>query len=441
MRKIDLQFDTSNISAASMLGSAALHALLGILLLLRRQMMLSIFHRALSATLALIALLGFVSFLFGKSSDLRQWRQLVTGGAALAGFMLSLNDQRVVALMPLALGFGSAASGLLLLVTCSLKRANNEWVSVGALLSGVAFSACGLALFFSPISTIGMALNLMSAYCLMAAVSRIFDFLDERRPISPEERSKRRLHVNRPGYMLLFEPRRQRRKLLQYQKRRRKGRQDLDEDDDGAHGSENESDGRYDFEILIHATEKGLGSIGHMDICFEDTIRTYGPYDWDSHRFKGILCRGVLVVAKGRDRYIEFCTKYSKKTVFCFGLRLSERQRERVRESIAELMEEAVVWQSPARRDPDGEHQDYASAIQTALDAQLFHFARGTFHTFFMGGINCCALADRIVGSLGTGVLSMNTLLTPGAYFSYLDREYRRPNSIVVSKEAFRADE
>lgn len=50
---------------------------------------------------------------------------------------------------------------------------------------------------------------------------------------------------------------------------------------------------------------------------------------------------------------------------------------------------------------------------------------------------NCVLLADSIVGQAGTDILSPKGFIAPGTYQAYLDEEYEKPNSLVVSKSLY----
>ena len=287
----------------------------------------------------------------------------------------------------------------------------------------------GLLLVIWPVALTDAAFVMSGIYCLMSAATQLADYIEERRPGLRPKRPWRRVRVSAPPAFFALAPKRAQEKINKIWERLA---QDPPEEDDGGESAP-------DFEIFIHATEKGLGTIGHVDICFEDVVRTYGPYDFSSHKWGGLICNGVLAVITGRERYLEFCTNYSKKTIFCYGLRLTQEQKEQVQNKIAELMLQVRVWHSPYRREPGKPHDDYASILQKVLDAQLYQFVEGEFQTYFMGSTNCAMLADRIIGSLGTDILSPGGLVTPGAYYSYLEREYRKKQGLVVSKRVCRA--
>ena len=50
---------------------------------------------------------------------------------------------------------------------------------------------------------------------------------------------------------------------------------------------------------------------------------------------------------------------------------------------------------------------------------------------------NCVLLADTIVGKAGTDILSARGFISPGTYQDYLDKEFERPHSLVVTKRVY----
>ena len=48
-------------------------------------------------------------------------------------------------------------------------------------------------------------------------------------------------------------------------------------------------------------------------------------------------------------------------------------------------------------------------------------------------------LADSIIGKSGTDILKINGIITPGTYYEYLNREFQKKNSMVISKNIYNA--
>ena len=64
-------------------------------------------------------------------------------------------------------------------------------------------------------------------------------------------------------------------------------------------------------------------------------------------------------------------------------------------------------------------------------------FTRGKWKKYFVVGNNCCKLADYIVGKSGIDVLKMYGVITPGAYYEYLNREFKKKKSMVISRKIY----
>ena len=51
---------------------------------------------------------------------------------------------------------------------------------------------------------------------------------------------------------------------------------------------------------------------------------------------------------------------------------------------------------------------------------------------------NCVALANLLCGASGVDLMNLQGIVTPGSYYVFLDRQFRRPNSIVISRTVYR---
>ena len=71
--------------------------------------------------------------------------------------------------------------------------------------------------------------------------------------------------------------------------------------------------------------------MGHADLYFDNEIISYGNYDYHSIRVFESIGDGVLFTTPNKEKYIEFCQKNSKKTLFGFGLKLTDKQIKAVR--------------------------------------------------------------------------------------------------------------
>ncbi|MEI4353932.1 DUF308 domain-containing protein [Streptococcus suis] len=192
-----------------------------------------------------------------------------------------------------------------------------------------------------------------------------------------------------------------------------------------------------EMEIFVHTAETSLFSkIGHVDLCYQGRVISFGNYDPDSERLMGMIGDGVLYKCD-RDSYIELCKKESAKTLFGYGIDLTEAQEKAVQERLAEIDHLLVPWEPSDKKRPignDKEDYTYAYKIKTKTNGQLYKFTGSKFKTYFVLSTNCVLLADSILGKAGTDILSPKGFIAPGTFQNYLDHEFERPNSLVVSK-------
>ena len=74
--------------------------------------------------------------------------------------------------------------------------------------------------------------------------------------------------------------------------------------------------------------------MGHADLCYKGKIYSYGCYDESSKKLFNSIGDGTLFEIKGKEKYIKFCNINSDKTIFCFGLTLTDEQKIKVDEII-----------------------------------------------------------------------------------------------------------
>ena len=190
-----------------------------------------------------------------------------------------------------------------------------------------------------------------------------------------------------------------------------------------------------DLEVLVHTSDQNLfGMIGHVDICYQGKVISYGSYDVFSERLFGTIGDGVLFKVD-KDAYIELCKQESKKTLFGYGLYLTDEQKIAVEKRLAEIDDLLEMWNPPA--DLKDDDYTYAYKLKHGLGAQLYKFKTSQFKTYFILSTNCCLLADSIIGQAGTAILDMRGIITPGTYQSYLQYEFESANDLVVAQNIY----
>lgn len=289
----------------------------------------------------------------------------------------------------------------------------------------------GITFLFAPLFHLREMLYLLGAYSILLGITYLWDFLDL---VFPYRRRwfLKRFRVTLPVFIDAFLPLRKMKEIDSLTEQKKLPVLTLKRDEDPP-----------DLEIFIHVAGDGNGRFGHADFYFEGEVISYGAYDKDERIFHDGIGRGTLFFTE-RNRYLNFCIDYSKKTLFAFGLRLTEEQKQIVRDRIIEIKEniEEEPWIPPVveaqrRGENLDSYQDYASMLYKATHMKIYKFKSGKYKTFFILGTNCVSLLNSIVGKSGLDIFKMYGILTPGAYYDYLNNEFQKENSIVISKTIY----
>lgn len=316
-------------------------------------------------------------------------------------------------------------NGLIKFVSCYLMKKDKLKGIFKDFLEGFISFAFGIICFFSPKIHMNIMLYIIGGYVLLLGIDYLFDFLDQK------DIHIKRIHLPLPPFIDALIP------LSILQKINRLG-EDKNIEFDFHKKSE-----KVDLEIFVHVSMQGTGKLGHVDLCFDGHIISYGNYDMDTRKLRDGIGSGVVFTCP-KTKYIPFCVEYSEKTIFGFGIKLSEAQKEKVKQELSHIFESLEEWKPKYARALENdkninkdEYTDYASMLYKNTDAKFYKFTNGKLKTFFILGNNCGALVDKILRSSGADVLKMRGIITPGTYYDFLEREYLKKDSNVVSKQIY----
>ena len=280
-----------------------------------------------------------------------------------------------------------------------------------------------------PPYSINLVLFVLVIYLILYGITRVSDFFAAiTKADLDESRSKRRMHISLPNIVSF--------RLTEYILD--ECTKVLDENENVtvlACEKEGENADDVNFEILLHVSRIPGKGFGHVDICIDDTIYTYGCYDSTSCKFGGLFAGGVFMIVPKKP-YIDNCLKNQRKYIVSYGCKLSEEQLSRVKARINEFLEDTVpmdvdISKEETRLGGDG-------VIGTAkMGGKSYSVVKGPFKTYFVVSTNCVALADTIIGKAGLDSLSSGSLTTPGAYFKLLDVMFRRSNTVVIRRTVY----
>ena len=435
------QLKVKNIDVYSMIFSGILYLTLGTLFLVKKQTIFS----AVKGFLNLLILLFIIAAIFQIIGFNPVKKKNLTSVSRLIGFIVNLSmasilyfkPEIVIAILPIFFGVYAIFSGIIRILIYIQYRINKVKRRSFIILGAVVLIILGILIIIHPLASILPITNIIGLFFTFYGISFIIDGILE--GLSPETKNsfKRRIRISLPVFMVALIPHKI---LIKINKSLET--EELNEEDLTIF-KENIP---FDLEVLIHVGEKGTAAFGHVDIWFEGKVMTYGSYDDDTYKLAGAISDAVFIEIDNKEKYIDFSQKFMGKTLFGFGLKLTEEQKERVKEKIDEIKENLYVWKPKSQLDeekgivPETKRTDYASMVYDNLKGKFYKFLKGPFKTYFVMNTNCVLLADKIVGQSGIDLVKISGLISPGAYFEFFNREFMRKNSFVISRTIYYKD-
>ena len=280
--------------------------------------------------------------------------------------------------------------------------------------------------------------SVVGIYCVLFGITELKDFMRETLPDKAKNLFRRRFRFSIPLAISTFSPLRV---LREY--RRKLDSREIDIKSLIDEEKVFDDNKKADIHVLIHVSLDGVGMVGHCDIAYKNKVMSYGNYDALSGRLFGALGDGVMFLSD-KKRYVDYSVENDNQMIFDFGLSLTDKQIKRVRRQMARIKKSVYRWRCPFEKDVyEGknttlsDYTDYCSRLWHGTKAKFYKFRKGKFKTYCVMSTNCVLLADSILSKAGTDIINTSGIISPGAYYDYLQKEYRLNNGIVVSRDIY----
>ena len=189
--------------------------------------------------------------------------------------------------------------------------------------------------------------------------------------------------------------------------------------------------GTEEFELLFQTSARGIGLVGHCELCFDGHTLTYGAYDPAHQRLFRTAGAGILFSAP-REPYLRWCIGTHHRRVISYSLRLAPAQAAQLRGELARFRQALAPWQPDDL--PDG---CFAERLSRLGGVRFWRVERGPYATYFIPTINCVTLTNELLEQTDIGRAVMLGLKTPGAYLDLLEREYLAGNPAVTARRVY----
>ena len=290
-----------------------------------------------------------------------------------------------------------------------------------------------ILLIVNPFKNIIYVQIVMGIYIIIYGLSRIFDFISDIIPKKTSNKIKKRIKITLPIFMNFFLPG----KLLNIIN------EELKVQDMQNNLNINKSkDMKPDIEVLIHLAPNGTAKLGHVEIAFKGLVYSFGNYDLHSRKFFQAFGDGVLLIAP-KEEYVKYAVTKRDRYIVSFGLKLTDKQIANVTKKIDNLVNKNTIdYHSDYELAelgilPSKEYNDMSSEIYRYAGGKFKKFTAGKNKKFFVLKTNCVVIAESILETTDQKMLDINGLITPGTYYEYLNEEFLKKNSNVITRKVY----
>lgn len=411
------------MSRISLLINALIFIGVGITIIVLPTTSANIFHLVISL---LIILLGLVSFTFNVIKTKKKINILLAITTYMIGLFFFSRRNTFLLLFPIIFGFYMLINGIVKLLAYIIYKEEKLKGYHPTLLASITDFIFSFIMIINPSGNIKRLTIILGIYLILFGITYLYDLFKDLFPNFFSSNS-RRIRITLPTFISALIPYSVYTKLNNV----------LDKYITPVHISNKNTSGEIDLEIFIHVKNSTVGRIGHADLCFEGKVYSYGCYDESSKKLFESIGDGTFVIINNKNKYLKFCTSHSKKTIFSFGISLSDKQKESIKKELNKIQEYTYRWNCQQELDNSQEYNDYASILYRYTKAKIYKFNKGKWKTYFLFSTNCVKLVDKVLGATGSDLLKLNGIITPGAYYNYLNKEFKRQNSNVISKEIY----
>lgn len=421
--KIDILFDKKlyflyNYYGGSMRRLLRINYIAFFIILLTLGINVLVFNEKLykfTVILILIALLidalrQFVKLIVKKEITLVNSALII--GSVIAIYIMLLYKNIPYSFFPIVLGIYVIMNGIVKFVYASVLFVNKFKGRFFNMLLSLLFFAVGIILVFTPLMHLKISLCFLGIYLILLGLNYLYEYYKDVNHVE-KANLRRNLRVPIPSIIEAFLP-----------------YAFLKQMDENIQLFENKTSDKNDLEILIQVTDKGYGKFGHVDLFYNDIVYSFGNYDPDSRKLGLVIGDGVLIKAPKKE-YVSFCIKDLDKTIIGYGIKLNTKQKEAVAKEIDKIENNLTEYI------PSGHKKAYGETIIRKAKAKLYKFKKGKFSKYVLLGCNCAHFIDRVLGKAGSDILKINGLMNPGTYYDYLENEFCKKNSIVISRSIY----
>jgi len=381
---------------------------------------LNLFHLTTSL---LITGIGCISLILNILKTKKIKDILLSISTLIIGLFFYYNKIKFLSLFPIIFGLYMLLNGLIKFTTYIIYKKREKLTYYSILIGSLIDFIFSYIMISEPSKNIKSLTIILGIYLILFSLTYFKDFINE---CIPRKKKRRGIRITIPiifSVMIPYKVLLKINNLLEHWKT-------------PVQIQNKNQNKNTDLEILIHVKDSNIGKFGHADLCYKGTVYSYGCYDEQSKKLFETIGEGTLFEIKNKEKYIKFCNKNSDKTIFCFGISLTDEQNKAVEKEIKKIKKSTYFWDVTDTKEKSKKNT-YAEKLLKETNAKFYKFNKTSYKTYFLLSTNCVKLVDEIVGITGSDILKINGVITPGSYYAFLEKELKKENSNVITKQIY----
>lgn len=420
-----------SIKASYLLLLSMFFIVMGILLISMNISLIDLLIRIISYGLILKSLIKLLLLIYQKDNRNKEF-VIKEIADILFGIIIISIKGTLINLLPLIFGLYFFAIVIIRIVDYYIYTVNKIKGRITIIMSILINFITGLLLVVKPHLKTKYVVTIIGIYFIIIGFKTFIDFLLDVIPIKIVNKIKMNIKIQLPEIFTAFIPK----QLIVLINEM------LETEDNHKRYNYSKKDDDSDLQIILHLAKNGTAAMGHIEIAFEDTVYSYGNYDMHSRSFFESVGDGVILIVN-KEKYLKYCVEKRERYLIEFGLKLTKKEKEIIKHNIdelinndtidyfsdAELMEKGIIEKKKV--------DDMSSEIYLYAKGHFKKITKGRYKKFFVLNHNCAMMVNKVLKNIGKDVLAINGILTPGAYYEYLNSQFIRKNTNVISRKIY----
>lgn len=420
------------IDCASLFLFSLICITLGILTITHGNIVLKYNIYLLAFIIVLTALYDFLKLIFRKENRKKLIESIIQIAVDLFFALIMVNHTDfILASVTIFFGLYILLHSFLHLFNYFLYKINKISGRLKLLIYNIVTFILAIMLILKPTDNIVYGQIIIGIYFVFLGLTKLSDFLVETIPTRFSNMIKSHIQIQLPILFAMFIPK----QLISIINETLEIKQEET-------FTVTKTSQKPDLEVIVHLATSGSASFGHVEVCFQNKIYSYGNYDMHSRAFFDSIGDGIICIAD-RDSYINYILEHKDRYLVVFGIALSKEEKKEIRTRINHLIHDNTIDYHPDLELyeqgylPPGDYHDMSSDIYKLANGKFKKILKGRNKKFFVLKTNCVMVANSILGGLGKNIVAINGIISPGSYYDYLNNEFLKKHSNVITRKVY----